>query len=492
MHRGRLSIRARLVIVIGVLLIAGFLTTNIISFRVSAQTLKTTILENELPLTSSNIYSEIQADLLRPVFVSSLMSNDTFLKDWVLEGERDTAAITRYLEEIRHRYGVFTSFFISEATRRYYHFTGVAQVVEESDPRDVWFFRIREMKKPYEINIDYNQAQGNAVTIFVNYRVLDYDGNFIGVTGVGLAIDSVANVIERYGQTFGRNVFFVAQDGTITVRSGNPAITADNIRDIEGMTGVAEDLLAQENGYFEYQRGGEAMLATTRFIPELGWHVVVEQLESEAFKNLWHGFLTNLGIGAVVVALTMTAIAYGVHLYQRRLEHMATHDGLTGIGNRHFFDVALEQALKLRRRHKWPVSVILMDLDHFKTINDSLGHLVGDQVLCKVVEATRRRLRDSDIIARWGGEEIIVLAHDCDLEAAMCLAEEVRAAVAAEPILEPDDGRRVTVSIGVAEIADDEDAQQVVARADVALYRAKEDGRNRTVAARAPAMPVSA
>ena len=478
-----ISVRVRLLLIVTAVLVAGFLTTNFVSFGISRANLKAALLENELPLTSSNIYSEIQVDLLRPVFVSSLMASDTFLRDWLLSGENSPEKVVRYLEEFRGKYGVFTSFLISDKTKNYYHFSGVARTVKEQDPDDAWFFRAKAMTKPYEINIDYNQEQDNALTVFVNYRVLDYQGKFIGITGVGLKIDTVARIISHYQEKFQRSVYFVDGSGRITLHSPNLAIVERNIHEARGIKGVADGILASTEGYFEYQRDGETMLLTTRFIPELGWHVVVEQRESTVLKGLWRGFLINLGIGFLIILLTIGVVGYTINLYQKRLEVMASVDKLTGVGNRQVFDWALEQTLKLLRRTPRPLSVILLDIDHFKKVNDTLGHLKGDLAIRKIADVVRDVIRESDLLCRWGGEEFIVLVDNCALDQAVALAESIRLAVADSPIFEPDEGYRLTVSLGVAEVTNDEDAISLVGRADRHLYQAKNEGRNRVAPA---------
>ncbi|MBM3548594.1 MAG: sensor domain-containing diguanylate cyclase [Alphaproteobacteria bacterium] len=474
--------RGRLIVLIGGILLLGFLTTNLISFRVSTAALKATILQNELPLTSSNIYSEIQTDLLRPIFVSSLMSNDTFVKDWLIGGEQNPAQITRYLDEIRAKYDVFTAFLISDATKQYHHFSGPTKVVRVGEPNDDWFFRVREMTQPYEVNIDFNAAQGMEITIFINYRVLDYQGRFIGATGVGLKLDTVARILSHYKSNYQRGIYFVAGDGQVTVRSEGAVIQEDNIKTAPGISAIANDILSKTDGYFEYVRDSEIMLLTSRLIPDLGWRVIVEQRESEALSALWRSFVTNLAIGIGIILLTIGTIAYAINLYQKRLEDMAVTDKLTGVGNRQLFDIALDQALKLRRRVPLPLSVLLIDIDRFKSINDTRGHLRGDEVIRAVAMTLNERVREADLFARWGGEEFILLANNCRLEDATELAETLREAVASAPVLKPDDGLRVTVSCGVAECADDDDAETLIGRADRALYRAKDEGRNRVQA----------
>ena len=478
----KLPSRSRLIILIGGILLLGFLTTNLISFRVSSAALKATILQNELPLTSSNIYAEIQTDLLRPIFVSSLMSNDTFVKDWLIAGETEIDQIKRYLDEIRAKYDVFTSFLISARTHNYYHFSGLTKVVKVGEPNDDWFFRVREMKEPYEVNIDYNAAQNDEITIFINYRVLDSQGRFIGATGVGLKLDTVARVLSHYKSNYHRGIYFVDASGRITVRSDGAVIQEDSIRTARGISAIADAILAKTDGYFEYIRDGETMLLTSRYIPDLGWRVIVEQRESEALQALWQSFVTNLLIGIAIILLTIGTIAYAINLYQKRLEDMAVTDKLTGIGNRQRLDIALDQSLKLRRRITLPFSVILIDIDRFKSVNDTRGHLKGDEAIRSVAQIVKARVREADLLCRWGGEEFILLAHNCNLSQAKELAEELRVSIEESPILSTDDGLRVTVSCGVAEARDDDDAESLVGRADRALYQAKDEGRNRVVA----------
>jgi len=172
-----------LLLSIFLVLISGSLITSFLGYYSSRSSLRTEVSENELPLTGDNVYSEIQRDVLRPIFISSQMACDTFLRDWVLNGEQDHAPIARYLGEIKEKFGTFTSFFVSERTHNYYYHGGILKQVSRDEPRDVWYFRVREMKQDYEINVDPDLANRDAMTIFVNYRVYGYDGSFLGATG---------------------------------------------------------------------------------------------------------------------------------------------------------------------------------------------------------------------------------------------------------------------------------------------------------------------
>ncbi len=476
--KNKLSVRGPLISLISLILVAGFLTTNIVSYQISKQSLRTALIDNELPLTSNNIYSEIQRDLLQPIFVASLMANDTFVKEWLRDGEKNPEKIIRYLDQIHKKYGLFTSFLISDKTRNYYHFSDVTQVVSEDDPKDIWYFRVRTMKMPYEINVDFNAEQGNALTIFINHQIDDRNGKFLGITGVGLEFNTVANVVDRYEENFGRHVYFIDATGEILVRSGGTTITEGNIYSATGLSKIADAILTDEQGFFELERDGETILLNTRYIPELGWWVAVEQNEADALSAIRQGLITNTLIGLAVIAVTILIVTYTVNLFYARLEVMATTDELTGIASRQVFDLSLQQALKFRQRDGMPFSVILLDIDHFKRINDTLGHLEGDRVLQEIARVMGKIMRDSDILCRWGGEEFIVLARDCALDNAITIAEKAREVIETVALLTLPDGSRITVSAGVTEVRDNDDVDAVIRRADTALYQAKREGRN--------------
>ncbi|MBL0932905.1 MAG: GGDEF domain-containing protein, partial [Alphaproteobacteria bacterium] len=133
--------RSLLAAAVAGLLIVGFLATSLGSYFVSRSSVREAVLRAELPLTSDSVYSEIQRDLIRPILISSVMAADTFMRDWVMDGEKDSAPIVAYLNEIKRRYSAFTAFYVSDRTKVYYHADGVLKSVREDEPRDEWYFR---------------------------------------------------------------------------------------------------------------------------------------------------------------------------------------------------------------------------------------------------------------------------------------------------------------------------------------------------------------
>jgi len=476
----RTKIPRRRVLLVGLslLLTVGFFSTSLVSYHVSRTSIRESILTQELPLTSDNIYSEILKDLVRPVFIASMMASDTFLRDWTLRGERDPSEITRYLKEIMAKYGAFTSFFVSEATGAYYHPSGILKKVREDEPRDAWYYRVRRMQEPYEINVDPDLANRDLLTIFINYRVLDYEGRFLGTAGVGLAMDSVRSALSAYQERFGRRVSFVDPTGHIVLYGNRAGMREANIREVDGLRDQAEAILAQGAGSYQYTSGGATHLLNVRFIPELKWFLFVEKTEDEALAGIRRTLFVNLGVCAFVTLLVVGITGLALNRYQLRMEELAATDKLTGLLNRQSLDVLIHQAMTRSRRVGAPMSVLLADVDHFKAVNDRLGHLVGDEVLKRVAQNLREHLRESDTVCRWGGEEFLMIVQDCDAQAAGLLAEKLRASIADDLHLAGLVSGQMTVSLGVAQMLPKESVEALVGRADAAMYAAKQAGRN--------------
>jgi diguanylate cyclase (GGDEF)-like protein/PAS domain S-box-containing protein len=162
----------------------------------------------------------------------------------------------------------------------------------------------------------------------------------------------------------------------------------------------------------------------------------------------------------------------------RQVREAADRDALTGLANRRFLDQKLGQYLEERKKTGQPLSLIMVDLDHFKQINDTWGHAIGDKALTQVATLLQRQCRSLDFVARFGGEEFVVVLPTINLETAAQVAERLRKSVRSATPGEL--GQRwLTASFGVAEAAPEETASQVLKRADVALYQAKSQGRDR-------------
>jgi len=163
------------------------------------------------------------------------------------------------------------------------------------------------------------------------------------------------------------------------------------------------------------------------------------------------------------------------------MRHAATHDTLTGLLNRGEIFSMLERELERGRREHKPVSIILGDIDNFKKVNDTLGHLFGDEALQEMARRLSSKLRVYDGVGRYGGEEFLLVLPACNLADALARANELRELIAAAPIVSGTVERSITISMGVAVsgCAGAKEVEALLSRADAALYQAKEGGRNR-------------
>jgi two-component system cell cycle response regulator len=200
-------------------------------------------------------------------------------------------------------------------------------------------------------------------------------------------------------------------------------------------------------------------------------------------------FTPALGTDFIEHMASIIAICLENVISNEMLKYIGLTDSLTGVYNRRYIDRRLLEEIGRARRQSYRISCMYIDIDHFKLVNDSVGHQGGDEVLREVAMRIKAELRTSDALGRFGGEEFVVLLIDADLVSATLVAQRIRCSIADLPFeLSHGETLNVSVSIGVATLDDFERdhaiegvAQELVAHADSALYQAKENGRNRVV-----------
>lgn len=171
-------------------------------------------------------------------------------------------------------------------------------------------------------------------------------------------------------------------------------------------------------------------------------------------------------------------------LYQKALQAAVT-DPLTQLGNRQALTQHLAREINMAERHEQPLSLIMLDIDWFKSINDQYGHLMGDKVIKKVAELLRQQCRDCDLSFRYGGEEFCIILQQTSLQGGLCIADRIREVIALEYFEQglPNKGFNITASFGISQLNMGESAEGLLQRADEALYCSKSNGRNCLTAA---------
>lgn len=273
-------------------------------------------------------------------------------------------------------------------------------------------------------------------------------------------VSRAAALVLIHGEDLGRK-FDLVDDETIIGRSSKAQIQVDQdsvsrahakLR-IEGARVLVEDL-GSTNG------------------------TLVNDEHIEAPHRLRNGDLVKIGRAIFkFIASNNIEAAYHDEIYR-----MTTVDGLTQVFNRRYFEDAIERELSRSRRYTRPLSLVLLDIDFFKRINDTWGHLAGDAVLKEVANTLRQKTRREDVFARYGGEEFALLLPEVELKGAQALAEKARKLVEKHRFAFDGEEIPVTISAGVATLAKKgEEPAELIRRADEKLYEAKTAGRNRVV-----------
>jgi diguanylate cyclase (GGDEF)-like protein len=340
------------------------------------------------------------------------------------------------------------------------------------------------MADPYEINVDPDLANKDNLTFFINYKVYDYNNRFIGAAGVGLTVDAVIKLIDKYQQRYQRSVYFVDNFGrlVLTGAEGGPqgAKIGQSLGELDSMKSLVSQLPKPHSGSYEYSVRGQGHFLNVRFIPELNWYLFVDKREDGALSEIRQSLYLNLLICLIVTLIVLALLNRVIKRYQGKIQAQAILDSLTELPNRRGFDLLAAQAMHEAQREPKPLTALLLDLDHFKALNDTYGHLAGDQVLIGFARDLESCLRHSDIVCRWGGEEFIVLLKDTDGETGLMVAEKIRQHVEQQRYAYNDKALQLTVSIGLTTLQTDDTLHTLLSRADHAMYRAKQAGRNRS------------
>ena len=224
--------------------------------------------------------------------------------------------------------------------------------------------------------------------------------------------------------------------------------------------------------------------AAGRSVAEMVLLADISQQVAEARQVVMIGSAASVVSGAVLFALfywLVGRIGRRIECDEQMLQELASRDGLTGLYNHRMFYSMLDEEIARTQRYKRPLALLILDIDHFKRVNDTYGHVAGDRILTGMAQLLQQTVRQEDRVCRYGGEEISVIMPETGVQTAIQTAERVRAAVE-QVVFKDDSGQeiRVTASIGVAALPEQAATlQELVNAADTALYAAKEGGRNR-------------
>lgn len=203
----------------------------------------------------------------------------------------------------------------------------------------------------------------------------------------------------------------------------------------------------------------------------VGYFVVYNESKMINYLNY------NFKIMCIVLTLSfILGLILKLFINNKELNFLAKRDRLTGVYNRHKIEEILNLELNRANRYDLKFSILILDIDYFKEVNDTYGHNKGDQVLKKMCNLIGKNIRDADTLGRWGGEEFIIIAPETNIDKSFQLANKLRKIISQYNFIKD---KKVTVSIGLAEYEKNYSIDEIISRADKALYKAKNNGRNR-------------
>ena len=470
----------KIVIVVSSLLVILSVSMSVVNFMVSLDSTQKDLKEYSLPLSVDNIYSEIQTHIIKPNLISSMMAHDTFVKDWLLNEEENNIKIKRYLQMVKNKYNMFVAFLVSEKTKNYYTQDGFLETLDKNNPNNQWYFKFKNTQTDQEINLDYNQELDNSLIMFINHKIIDEEYQLIGATGIGLKISYVNEMLKHFRQSYKFTVYFVDENGKV-ILSERKINNLKNLNNIKELATLKEEIISKKTKVIEYSKDDMDYLLKTKYVPELDLYLIVEAKIDDFMKTEYNTFYINLLISLLVTVIITFVIIYSIKGFNRRLEYFANNDSLTNLLNRRSFNSNLKTFDKLSKRTGNPISLLFLDIDDFKQINDNLGHKIGDDVLKRVSSILRENLRETDIKSRWGGEEFIVAFINTDHKEAFEIAQKIKEKLQNDLTLINLTNRPITASFGVTQIQKNEKLDLAIVRVDNAMYEAKKSGKNKVV-----------
>jgi diguanylate cyclase (GGDEF)-like protein len=468
----------KIVFLISLLLLVFSISITFVNYFISLNSTEKQLRTQSLPLSLDNIYTEIQKHIIEPYLVSSMMANDTFVEDWILNDEENNHKIQKYLEVVKNKYAMFTTFLVSDKTGNYYTQDGFLEKIKKDNPNNAWYFRFKHIQENHEINLDFNESLSNSLIMFINHKIFDSQYSYIGATGVALKISYIDDMLKMFRQKYHLKVFFLNEKGDIVLSEKN-IIPEKNIDEVDNLKKYKNEIISKEPLSIEYEGNNKKYLLNTKYIPELNLYLLVEANINDFIKDVEEVFFINIFFSLFVSVLISVIIILIIRKYNKKLEYLADIDILTNINNRRVFTLKLEHLLLVRQRSDDTISLVFLDIDNFKSVNDKFGHVIGDKVLIRIAEILKTNVRKSDLLARWGGEEFVISLINSSLEDSISTTEKLKVLIENDYILKDLNKSSITASFGLTLLRKNDTIDAFVNRADMAMYQAKNSGKNK-------------
>lgn len=323
----RKSILLKTNIFVCAIIIAGFLITALVSYR-SNWTFFEDEVESVTSLTSEGIYQKIEAEFSKPINVSLTMAGDTLLarlleqeESGLMEDELYVESIRQYLMSYHEKFGYESVFLASAATGRYYHYNGIDRILTPDNEENYWYYGFKETPEGFTINIDNDQADNNAITIFINCGVYGRQGELLGIVGVGFIVNHIQDMLMEYEEQFGVRAYLVDEAGYIEVSREETGFNRVALFENSAYPQLKDEILAEKNktGSHWYGDGESRGYLVSCYVENLGWYLLIENDVTALEDTLFRQFVISLVVICVMLGLVILIITGIIRKFNRRI-----------------------------------------------------------------------------------------------------------------------------------------------------------------------------
>ena len=418
------------------------------------------------------MFNLMTEEVIQPLHLALAISKGDFLLSLLDQEQLDKDAVIAQLQKLESEFGL-VFFVASEKARVQYLSSG--REIQLIPGKVYWYFEALAVDK--DVLADLGQV--GDVHLYYDVKLYDEEEEFIGIVGVGKSLKVFLSRFDEFRQTYGYEFLFLNEKDDIILSSDSDLATVDEViphldelpwyREIESSSLVGNSL----NGIIVSHQGTQFLLSEF-YIEQLDWRLILMIPLDARQTQLTQSFIINLtAVGAIFAGLLLFVFWSSSYL-KKRVEQSIDTDALTGVGNRRY----IYRCYSGIKHKKHSICCIIVDVDHFKQVNDTHGHAMGDIVLKQVAKTLSENIRQQDVLARWGGEEFLILLPGADANTGKRVAEYARESIEKMQITHQDKSIAVTASFGVAASLPKQTINGLVEAADTQLYKAKSNGRN--------------
>lgn len=385
------------------------MSASVFSCILSIQRISSENSERDSMLLAHMVSESVEREFIEPIVVSETMSNDDTLRQYMKLGQNTSPEsvedkISVYLDSIRNGFGYEMVFAVCDRSGAYYTYNGISKYVDaKQDPHDIWYKDFLESKKDCDLDVDTEEANQWALSVFVNHEILDENGDFLGVCGVGVEMRDLQKLLEEYEIKYNLRISLIDQDGLIQVASDEACIERDYL-EISGLDQIDSD-------EFVYESGTDSS-RMIKYLEDLDWYLVVEDLKPDKISviEITAGSIVIFAIGLLMMGVVFFVMSVRERKASKELAEsrkISLTDDMTGLFNRRAFEEDCANHIKNDRIST--ISILMMDVNGLKTVNDTYGHLAGDELLIEAAKCIQTAVGELGRAYRTGGDEFVAL-----------------------------------------------------------------------------------